>query len=91
MPQTPFWLHVGISILFAVALSLLDLVEVAVVRPERVVGLFIGPIVPKMYGYGPLLSLSQRGVGSYSPLRPLNQSQPLLLDPPLVCLAIGFG
>jgi hypothetical protein len=44
MPQIPFWLHVGISILFAVALSLLDLVEVAVVRQEQVVGLFIGPI-----------------------------------------------
>ena len=44
-----------------------------------------------MYGYGPLLSLSQRGVGSNSPLRPLNQSQPLLLNPPFVCLAIGFG
>ena len=38
-----------------------------------------------------MLSLSQRGVGSNSPLRPLNQSQPLLLNPPLVCLAIGFG
>ena len=43
-----------------------------------------------MYGYGPLLSLSRRGAGSNSPLRPLNQSQPLLLYPPFVRLAIGF-
>ena len=44
-----------------------------------------------MYGHCPLINLSQRGAESNSHLRSPNQSQSLLLSPPFVGLAVGFG